>query len=284
MPAPLPGQTQPYWNDSSLEQDPGRAQQLQRADGRHDLLRLGGARRRRGRPGRARRCRRSGPSTGSTWARSPGPRRAALTSYYAHWDDHEFINDFPKSENIFPEAGGDVAHQRQDALQERASRRSATTTPSATRRRPGIYRSFRWGKNLRDLLPRRALLPQPPAPTTAATCDNPPGSGIARPGADRAAERAATRSRALVPSSATPVAAGLPRRDQRPEPDDARQRPAATVQAGDQAARSATFKVSSTRSRSSSSTRFPMTAGRATRRSGPSSSSSSRTTSRTSSS
>ena len=32
----------------------------------------------------------------------------------------------------------------------------------------GIYRTFRWGKNLRALLPRRALLPQRQAPTTAA--------------------------------------------------------------------------------------------------------------------
>ena len=71
----------------------------------------------------------------------PEPRAATWSTLrgsagmYNHWDDHEFINDFTTPSTATRSTTP-------------ASRRSATTCRSPTREQNGIYRSFRWGKNL----------------------------------------------------------------------------------------------------------------------------------------
>ena len=89
-----------------------------------------------GRAGRPHARRTSGPSTGSTCPiRTCGcsARRPAL---YSHWDDHEWIDDFS-----IPQFG-------QCASTSPARRRSSTTARSSITSKLGLYRSFRWGKNL----------------------------------------------------------------------------------------------------------------------------------------
>jgi alkaline phosphatase D len=54
---------------------------------------------------------------------------------YSHWDDHEFINDFS-----IPEDG--------EALYDAGVRAFTDYAPVSYDRRDGLYRSFRWGRNL----------------------------------------------------------------------------------------------------------------------------------------
>jgi len=54
---------------------------------------------------------------------------------YSHWDDHEFINDFSRAEH-----GGATYTAGVKAFTDYA--------PVAWRRANGLYRTFRWGKNL----------------------------------------------------------------------------------------------------------------------------------------
>jgi phosphodiesterase/alkaline phosphatase D-like protein len=104
------------------------------------------------------------------WAQARG-----AASYYAHWDDHEFINDFSKFENVFPESGGDV-HVNGKALYKRGVKAFRDYNPITYSARNGIYRSFRWGKNLEIFfLDERSFRSQ--SADYNGTCDNPPGSG-----------------------------------------------------------------------------------------------------------
>ncbi len=59
----------------------------------------------------------------------------AATGLYNHWDDHEFINDFSIPENGRP-------------LYNRSVRAFRNYEPVTFSDKNGIYRSFRWGKNL----------------------------------------------------------------------------------------------------------------------------------------
>jgi alkaline phosphatase D len=59
----------------------------------------------------------------------------ATTGLYSQWDDHEFVNDFSKAEN-----GDDIYRAGIQAFLDYAP----VAPPSAV----GLYRSFRWGKNL----------------------------------------------------------------------------------------------------------------------------------------
>jgi alkaline phosphatase D len=59
----------------------------------------------------------------------------AATGLYNHWDDHEFINDFSIPENGRP-------------LYNRSVRAFRNYEPVTFSAKNGIYRSFRWGKNL----------------------------------------------------------------------------------------------------------------------------------------
>jgi alkaline phosphatase D len=60
----------------------------------------------------------------------------ASAGLYSHWDDHEFVNDFSAQEN-----GGAIYDAGVKAFTDYAP----VAKPSAA---TGLYRSFRWGKNL----------------------------------------------------------------------------------------------------------------------------------------
>ncbi len=68
-------------------------------------------------------------------------------SYYAHWDDHEFINDFSKFENTFPLSVGTV-NLNGKTLYKRGLKAFRNYNPVTYNSKTGIYRSYRWGKNL----------------------------------------------------------------------------------------------------------------------------------------
>ena len=59
----------------------------------------------------------------------------AATGLYSHWDDHEFINDFSRAEH-----GSAIYRAGVKAFTDYA--------PVAYTQRTGLYRTFRWGKNL----------------------------------------------------------------------------------------------------------------------------------------
>ena len=107
----------------------------------------------------------------------------------------------------------------------RASRRSPTTRRSRSTSKNGLYRTFRWGKNLElFFLDERSFR------SAKASQAVRPAISL-RP---RAAGRARLRSRRSIPSLDEPGGAGLPRRDQRPVADDARRPSARGVREGDQ--------------------------------------------------
>jgi phosphodiesterase/alkaline phosphatase D-like protein len=96
-------------------------------------------------------------------ALKPWPNLRGATSYYAHWDDHEFINDFSK-----PEDGGQLYRDGVKAFR--------NYNPITYSGENGIYRTFRWGKNLQlFLLDERSF--RSAKADFGGACDNPPGSG-----------------------------------------------------------------------------------------------------------
>jgi alkaline phosphatase D len=104
------------------------------------------------------------------WASARG-----ATSYYAHWDDHEFINDFARSENVFPESDGNVEYNG-EKLYENGVRAFRDFNPIGYSKKNGIYRTFRWGKNLQlFFLDERSF--RSAKADYGGQCDNPPGSG-----------------------------------------------------------------------------------------------------------
>jgi alkaline phosphatase D len=113
----------------------------------------------------------------------------AATGLYNHWDDHEFINDFS-----IPENGRRLYHRGV-----RAFRDFMPVTFSEER---GIYRSFRWGKNLElFFLDQRSF--RSAKASANGTCDNPDtGEPDLAPTAPQS-----TRNRfsAVAPSLAQPV-------------------------------------------------------------------------------
>ena len=104
------------------------------------------------------------------WANARGD-----TSYYAHWDDHEFINDFARSENVFPEEGGNVEYNGEQ-LYQNGVKAFRDYNPVTYSKENGIYRTFRWGKNLQVFfLDERSF--RSAKADYSGVCDNPPGSG-----------------------------------------------------------------------------------------------------------
>ena len=86
-------------------------------------------------------------------------RIRATTGIYNHWDDHEFINDFSIAED-----GGQ--------LYRRSVRAFRDYMPVTYSRKRGIYRSFRWGKNLEMFfLDERSF--RSAKASAGGTCDNP---------------------------------------------------------------------------------------------------------------
>jgi phosphodiesterase/alkaline phosphatase D-like protein len=111
------------------------------------------------------------------------------TGIYNHWDDHEFINDFSK-----PEDGAQLYENGVEAFR--------TYMPVTYTKKAGIYRSFRWGKNLElFFLDERSF--RSAKASADGTCDNPAtGAPDLAPTAP-----AATRDlfSVLVPSLSQPV-------------------------------------------------------------------------------
>lgn len=97
------------------------------------------------------------------------------TSYYAHWDDHEFINDFARSENSFPEGDGSV-EMSGEQIYSNGVKAFRNYNPITYSKQDGIYRTFRWGKHLQlFFLDERSF--RSTSADYAGNCDNPPGSG-----------------------------------------------------------------------------------------------------------
>jgi alkaline phosphatase D len=116
-------------------------------------------------------------------------RIRAVTGMYNHWDDHEFINDFSVPEN------GRTLYNRGV----RAFRNYMPVTYSNER---GIYRSFRWGKNLElFFLDERSF--RSGKASAGGTCDNPEtGEPDLAPTAPQNVRNAFS---ALIPPLAQPV-------------------------------------------------------------------------------
>jgi alkaline phosphatase D len=105
----------------------------------------------------------------------PWPKARGSAAYYAHWDDHEFINDFSVGEDSFPLGVGTVNIDG-ETLYERSWKAFRDYNPITFSRERGIYRTVRWGKNLEVFfLDERSFRSNSVDYTDA--CDNPPGSG-----------------------------------------------------------------------------------------------------------
>src|SRR3954471_7525710 len=82
---------------------------------------------------------------------------------YSHWDDHEFVNDFS------------VAEQG-SKLYKDGARAFTDYNPVTYNARNGLYRKFRWGRNLEVFfLDERSF--RDAKASQGGTCDNPAGSG-----------------------------------------------------------------------------------------------------------
>jgi alkaline phosphatase D len=69
-------------------------------------------------------------------------RRSA--AFYSQWDDHEFVNDFSPRENSFDNNVNVNGH----TLYKRGAKAFRDYAPVHWTKRAGLYRSFRWGRNL----------------------------------------------------------------------------------------------------------------------------------------
>jgi alkaline phosphatase D len=107
--------------------------------------------------------------------RAPWVRARGSAAYYAHWDDHEFINNYSPLANEFPLDVGTVRLNGR-TLFRRSVAAFRDYNPITYSARNGIYRSFRWGRNLEVfLLDERSFRSR--LADYQGNCDNPPGSG-----------------------------------------------------------------------------------------------------------
>jgi phosphodiesterase/alkaline phosphatase D-like protein len=109
------------------------------------------------------------------WAKARGS-----AAYYAHWDDHEFINDFARSESVFPYSNEGVPQGSTQISGEKLYKRGVQAftdyNPVKYSKQNGIYRSVRWGKNLEIFfLDERSF--RDARADYGGACDNPAGSG-----------------------------------------------------------------------------------------------------------
>jgi alkaline phosphatase D len=110
----------------------------------------------------------------------PWVKARESAAYYAHWDDHEFINDFARSENVFPYSNNGVAQGSTNISGEEIYKRGVKAftdyNPITYSKKTGIYRSVRWGKNLEIFfLDERSF--RSARADYGGACDNPAGSG-----------------------------------------------------------------------------------------------------------
>ena len=87
--------------------------------------------------------------------------------FYSHWDDHEFINDFSRFENVF--SSGSMDGQQ---LYGNGVKAFTDFAPVDYTSRDGLYRTRRWGKNLEVFfLDERSF--RSAKATKDGVCDNP---------------------------------------------------------------------------------------------------------------
>ncbi len=94
---------------------------------------------------------------------------------YNHWDDHEFINDFGRFETLVGQnAAGQTIQIPGSQVYGPGVTAFRTYNPVTYSARNGIYRSFRWGKNLEIfMLDERSFRSAKAGSPTIHTCDNP---------------------------------------------------------------------------------------------------------------
>jgi phosphodiesterase/alkaline phosphatase D-like protein len=133
---------------------------------------------------------------------APWVRARGSAAYYAHWDDHEFINNFSPLANEFPLDVGTVRINGR-AIYQRGLNAFRDYNPITYSARNGIYRSFRWGRNLEIfMLDERSFRSR--LADYQGNCDNPPGSGN-RDLAPTAPQSIRTAFSFFVPHLANPV-------------------------------------------------------------------------------
>ncbi len=113
-------------------------------------------------------------------AMKPWSKARGSAAYYAHWDDHEFINDFSQKESTFPYSNDGVFQGNTEIsgkkLYKNGVRAFQDYNPTKYSKKTGIYRSERWGKNLEIFfLDERSF--RSASADYGGACDNPAGSG-----------------------------------------------------------------------------------------------------------
>jgi phosphodiesterase/alkaline phosphatase D-like protein len=68
--------------------------------------------------------------------------------YYSQWDDHEFVNDFSPNQNTFHATEGVQVNMNGHTLLRRGRQAFRDYAPVHWTKRDGLYRKFRWGRNL----------------------------------------------------------------------------------------------------------------------------------------
>jgi len=116
-------------------------------------------------------------------------RLRSSAGLYSHWDDHEFINDFTRAEHG-------------EAIYQAGVRAFRDYSPVSYSPAEGIYRSFRWGRNLElFLLDERSF--RDAKASAGGTCNSPAGGEDLAPTAPQPVRNAFA---ALAPPLALPVA------------------------------------------------------------------------------
>ena len=216
---PAVGQTQPFWNNFDIfkrMQDEGNHFNIHLGDTIYSDSEVPGV----AEPGRAH----GRAEVGQVQAQPrPGEARqpAWLRRLLLHWDDHEFINDFSRFENVF--SSGTINGQ---LLYQNGVKAFTDYAPVDFSFHDGLYRTRPLGQEPGALLPRRALVPLRQGERERRLRQ--PDQWPARPGANRAAEHpqpvrgpGAVACRAGVP--------GVPGDDQRSATDLPRSTPDAEV-------------------------------------------------------
>jgi alkaline phosphatase D len=92
--------------------------------------------------------------------------------YYSQWDDHEFVNDFSPAQNTFHATEGVQVNMNGHRLYNRGMHAFRDYAPVRWTKRGGLYRKFRWGRNLElFFLDERSF--RSANADTGGICDNP---------------------------------------------------------------------------------------------------------------
>jgi len=106
----------------------------------------------------------------------PWTKARGSAAYYAHWDDHEFLNDFSQEENSFPYGNQGSTDINGEKLYKKGVEAFTDYNPVTYSKKSGIYRSERWGKNLEIFfLDERSFRSK--SADYGGACDSPPASG-----------------------------------------------------------------------------------------------------------